>query len=200
MPIFQKDGKKILFVHVPKAGGTTIEQIFLANGWGMNLFDSGEGEGTLNPVRKCSPQHLHFETLQKIFRLGRFNLVFCVVRNPLTRIISEYRWRRQHFGVQKTFDEWIEFVFDAYTKDNFALDNHIRPQFHFIGPGVQVFRLEDGIESCIQELKRRGVLSSGANIPGRAMVSAGEVVEPGQQTVARIMDFYSTDFQRFEYD
>ncbi|MBF9045968.1 sulfotransferase family 2 domain-containing protein [Rhodobacterales bacterium LSUCC0031] len=199
MPVFQKDGKRILFVHVPKAGGTTVEQFFLANGWSMSLFDSGEEENTLNPVRKCSPQHWHFETLQSIFRLANFKFVFCIVRHPMTRIISEYRWRRQHFGLEKSFDEWVDFALKSYSNDNFSLDNHIRPQFHFVGPGMQIFKLEDGIDNCINDLKQRGIISAEINMPRRAMVSSGELVEPGPQAMDMIMRFYAQDFQRFGY-
>lgn len=199
MPVFQKDSKRVLFVHVPKAGGTTVEQFFLANGWRMSLFDSGEEENTLNPVRRCSPQHLHFETLQSIFRLANFNFVFCIVRHPMSRIISEYRWRRQNFGLQKSFDEWFDFALDCYSKDHFSLDNHIRPQFQFVGPGVQIFKLEDGIDNCISDLINREILSAAINMPRRAMVSSGELVEPGPQAVDKIMRFYAQDFQQFGY-
>lgn len=199
MPVFQKDGSIILFVHIPKAGGTSISEIFLANGWNMRLFDSGEDASTLNPVRKCSPQHYHFDLLDAQFRLEKFKKIFCLVRNPLNRIISEYRWQRQHFGVKEDFADWVDRIFDSYSVDQFALDNHIRPQHHFVGTGVQVFRLEDGIENCIETLVEEGILSISTRIPESAMVSSGDTVMPRTQITTRIAEFYAQDYIEFGY-
>ena len=199
MPIFQKDGSIVLFIHIPKAGGTSIEQTFLANGWNMRHFDSGEDATTINPVRKCSPQHQNFNLLNAQFRLERFTKIFCVVRNPLDRIISEYRWQRQHFGVDKCFADWLDCAFDSYSVDRFVFDNHIRPQHYFLGTGVQVFRLEDGIENCIESLIEEGVLSISTRIPERAMSGSGDAVVPNSQIAMRIREFYAEDYIQLGY-
>lgn len=54
MPLFHKNNKRILFIHIPKAGGTSIEQFFKRNGWEMEFYDGG-GKGTKNEFTRCSP-------------------------------------------------------------------------------------------------------------------------------------------------
>jgi hypothetical protein len=147
VPVFEKAGKYVLFVHVPKAGGTTIEHIFLQNNWNIHLFDGGEGPSTLNKALKCSPQHWHASMLGGLLRLEQFAAAFCVIRNPIDRLLSEYRWRRAYFGETGKAEEWVSNSLKAYRLNPFLHDNHIRPQVEFILQNISVFKLERGLRS-----------------------------------------------------
>jgi hypothetical protein len=152
VPVFEKAGKYVLFVHIPKAGGTTIEHIFRQNHWNVHLFDGGDTSSSLNNVLKCSPQHWHAAILKDVLRLNSFAAELCTIRHPIDRIKSEYRWRRKHFGINKIANDWIAAAIEEFKRNPFVHDNHIRPQSEFILPSLQVFRIEDGIESIFSFL------------------------------------------------
>jgi hypothetical protein len=92
MSVFSRDHLRVLYVHVPKTGGTSIEFFFDKNGFAVTFVDRG-GAGSIVPMMKCSPQHLHAEQLHAIFHVNRFTYSFMTVRNPIDRLVSEYRMR-----------------------------------------------------------------------------------------------------------
>ena len=65
MTVFRREQQYVYFAHIPKTGGTTIEQIFVKNGYEMAFFDGGKGQSYLN-VLQNSPQHMdrkQYETI-----------------------------------------------------------------------------------------------------------------------------------------
>ena len=99
MPIFEKDNQAIMFVHVPKAAGTSVEEVFCSNGFKMSYRRGGRyGELTeFDIANGCSPQHMHAKLLEKNFDAAKFDYVFGIVRSPLDRLVSEYNFRRSNF-------------------------------------------------------------------------------------------------------
>lgn len=63
MPVFVKNNLKVLYVHIPKTGGTYIEDLFRQNGFDVKFWESNLLGGAL----RCSPQHYHHELLNNIF-------------------------------------------------------------------------------------------------------------------------------------
>ena len=100
MPVFRQDGRAVLFVHVPKAGGSTLERLFAKSGWTTGYRDPKGGVGSMNSVRRCSPQHMHRPMLEQVFRLDRFDAVFMTVREPLATVPLRVRLpqRRPRLG------------------------------------------------------------------------------------------------------
>ena len=132
MPLFTKDSQRILFVHIPKTGGTSVESHFAANGWEMELWSSVRNDG-----KSPSDQHLLYEDLKtKIADIDDI-YSFTVVRNPIRRIISEWRWQRwQLKRVKDSLSEFIRRVADSLASDKVYWDNHWRPQIDFIDPAI----------------------------------------------------------------
>jgi hypothetical protein len=93
MPIYKKNGKAVLFVHIPKSAGTTVDHIFLSNGWQVTFQDGGGRADTILRHMKCSFQHFHAALLTQIINPNSFDAVFTILRDPMTRLQSEYRWR-----------------------------------------------------------------------------------------------------------
>lgn len=209
MPVFRKDGKNILFVHVPKCGGSSIENAFRDSGYSVLGLDRSGGKKSANYQRVCSPQHMHADLLQRTLRIGRFDMVFMVVREPIARFRSEYVYRhRKQETVSKAavdISKWAEKNFRAYEKDPYVLDNHLRPQDEFWLPEARVYRLEDGLETMIQDLnstfelgvewQTKRVLHSKAEVG----FSSSEV-ELSDELHERLTDFYAADFERFGYE
>ncbi|MEJ6122030.1 sulfotransferase family protein [Vibrio sp. 2-Bac 85] len=204
MPIFYKDNKRILFIHIPKCGGSYIEHLFLKNGFKVEYLDGGK-EGNLNFVRKCSPQHMHFQMLDMNFNLDRFDYVFTVVRKPLERIISEAHMRIGGQNLNISLDEWILKALENYSNNNYIYDNHLRPQIEFVYKGVDVFKQEDGLDDnfILKIEKKIGLHFEFKNI-GRKMTrnqfTNGKELLINEKTQKCIKKFYSKDYKEFGYD
>ena len=82
--------KKIIFIHIPKTGGSTIEFSLnlrkSENGYGVKEFESYE--------KKKAYQHFTWNDYK--LKLGKeiYNeyFKFAIVRHPITRLISDYYW------------------------------------------------------------------------------------------------------------
>ncbi len=206
MPVFRRDGKKVLFVHVPKTGGSSVERLFAASGWKATYLDRKVGPDTMNWLRRCSPQHMHAEMLKLLFNLDRFDLVFMTVRDPLARFRSEYGMR--HRDDLRTdshlVDAWASQTFAKYEVNPFLLDNHLRPQSEFLLPGAEVYRLEDGLGRMSEDLQNRFGIHLDAEVPHhmsraeQSGVSSGQV-ELSPETEKHLREFYRDDFEQFGY-
>jgi hypothetical protein len=206
MPVFLRDGRALLFVHVPKTGGTTIERVFERSGWTTRLLETPDTHRDLLAVRKCSPQHYHADLLRSVLRLGRFEATFMMVRDPLARFRSEFLMRhsREPRTDAAAVEEWADQVFRRYRRNPFVLDNHLRPQSEFHLQGATVYRLEDGLDTIVEDLNARLGLDLDPTVPHTmhgtqraGLPSSAVEVSPG--LAARLTDFYAADYERFGY-
>jgi len=206
MPVLRRDGRSILFVHVPKAGGSTVERVFGRSDWKVLYRDPKEGPQSLNALRRCSPQHMHRAMLETLFELHRFEAVFMTVRDPVARFRSEYAMRDpEHVTADAArVEAWAEKAFLRYAADPFVWDNHLRPQAEFYVPGCTVYRLEDGLDAAVRDLNERwdlGLVEDVPRVMDRAAASgrASSDVPVGAALEARLRACYSEDFARFGY-
>jgi hypothetical protein len=146
MPIFKIAGAEILFVHVPKTGGASLAQ------WLGKKGPAGLSGLLQPPALRCNPQHLTYRDINHLFPNRKWDFAFTVVRNPYSRVESEYRWRVDLMSADKAssidFPRWLDFVLSKYKRDSYYLDNHLRPQREFLASELTVFKYEDGI-NCI---------------------------------------------------
>lgn len=149
MPVYRLS--ELIHIHIPKTGGTAIESYFHSIGdmvWGL---ESWLGQEYIEH-RWYEIQHL---TMREFidFTADEFKHFdsFAVIRNPYTRLISEYLWRRALSqgtpNVQMLFfDSFREFLLEIPpeidTNWSFCLDKadraktnfliHVRPQHHYV--------------------------------------------------------------------
>jgi hypothetical protein len=150
MPVF----KDILFIHIPKTGGTSLEKYFSTK-YNIPLNDKslytitrkrdsftsrlmndrgkvarrGMFNGKLTDLLQSSYQHF---TLQNIYDHKLvdfyFSKVITIVRNPYTRIMSGLFYSKM---VQQNSSQ--EDVYEAIKKYiTLPLDNHPKPQHSFV--------------------------------------------------------------------
>ena len=146
MPISHKH--KIIFVHIPKTAGQTIEK-------SLNIFgedNNGKSKASMDLLYGIlngkSLQHLTIQEIKKI-RESEFRIYkkIAFVRNPFDRIISEYFWRMKYFGkkIVKFKDFLVEEVIprkngipkimkNFYKHENIVklVDDHYMDQHKFI--------------------------------------------------------------------
>lgn len=155
MPVFRKGKQNVLFAHIPKTGGTSIEKMFTQSGWKM-YYAEYRGENKLNSLRWCSPQHLHADRLSQEFKIDSFDFLFCVVRHPYARFKSEFCMRNfcRSIPSPSSVEEWAMKEFGHLQMNPYHLDNHLRPQHEFILPGANIFTLESGMEAIAKALAK----------------------------------------------
>ena len=107
----------LLFLHIPKCGGTSVEQSFLKAGCYIKLHDRIDHQGqellTNKLIYKCPSQHFHYAILEKFLDFRIFRDVFALVRNPYSRLASEYRFVSGRVGgspQQFDIDRWVNLV------------------------------------------------------------------------------------------
>lgn len=202
MPVFVKDERRVLFVHVPKTGGTAVEDAFREDGWEAHFLDRTSRRHPVQQLRRCSPQHMHAALLEQTLRLDRLDLGFTVVREPLARFRSEYLWRHREDPEldAKEVERWGRRVLEKFTQDPFVRDNHIRPQSEFVLDDTRVHRYEDGLQAAVDDVYRSLGLHGAATVPRppKPPVSSAEVPLTPELT-ALLRDFYRPDFERFGY-
>jgi hypothetical protein len=195
--------KTFLFIHVPKTGGMAIEAYFRAIGL-VGFFDPL----SYMPVRsylKVPPTHYDYRLLEQVYNLDRL-FSFAVVRHPVQRMVSNYKWLIEKSTAPPTiskigFADYLDFIFDQYAHDENVSSGHIKPQTRFVGGRVsRVFRYEDGLENAISEVLRHlGLeLDRDVRLPVINNTAAKEI-EPSQKDVERIYEFYKEDFLAFDY-
>ena len=206
VPVFTQHDRSVLFVHIPKAAGSTLERLFVRSGWAMALRETRKTHPQLMSVRRCSPQHYHAALLEQLFAVDRFDAVFTVTREPVSRFRSEYLMRnhKNPSTDAASVDAWADQVLARREDDPYALDNHLRPQHEFVLPAAQVYRLEDVLESAVADLNQRFDLALTTTIPQaltsvrRAGVSSSSL-ELSDRLHATLRRVYAEDFARFGY-
>lgn len=197
MPINKQH--KLLFIHIPKNGGTSIENFF--NMMGNDSFYGGNSiteSGVL-----YSPQHLTPNLLQKYLGKNIYDTYFkfSFVRNPYDRVKSEFFWR-QRIGEINTDTDFKKWIFNFYSK----IDNdHKLPQYRYIfnDNGDKVVDFMGRVENMdidftklldiINYPKKETLLKENKNKNKNIVVFDQEIKE-------KIIEIYKEDFKLFGYD
>ena len=204
MAIFTKQGIKVLFIHIPKTGGTTFAEAMIDLGWEPSFYIRGKSPNELSHL-KTTPQHYHSRLLKKIFNLDEFDLQLAIIRNPFERIKSEFFWQHRKKNQHPEPEAWFRAVKKDYEKNKYIYDNHIRPQKRFITPEAEIFKLEEhGIISAIsrceslikpqtqQDSERQAALK----LPSAGKAKRkGEVEMKFEKIKEEIIDFYQSDYK-----
>ena len=199
MPAFRIGDKTILFIHIPKSGGTTI-----------NAWLGAQAEQSLYQKHRpkefpCVPQHFHGALLDTLFAPGFFDVSFCVTRNPFSRVLSEYNYRitrprlKNRILPKPSFDTWLRRALTGFRRDGYIHSNHIRPQHEFLIKGTQAFRLENGLGDLQDLLSDVTGIAWDAEIP-RKNESIMTATGFSRTAAALVQDFYARDFEFFGYD
>jgi hypothetical protein len=152
MPVFRMGTRVVLFIHIPKCAGTSIETMLKRHPacYGVHGIETGK-DNAFNATAFCSPQHFHSKLLQAVFALERFDFIFTIIRDPLSRLLSEHTMQIQRQETQiQLFDEWYKWVRSIRVGNPFAFDNHLRPAAEFIVDQCHVFDLSDGLSNIWQ--------------------------------------------------
>jgi len=139
MPYFKNNNVNILFIHIPKTGGSSIEVYFSKkfniplNNKSLFTFISGETKLDENITLNSSLQHITYNQIvkyNKIFNVDFSNIkIISVVRNPYERIISDL-FHFSKINVNTSKEETFHIINKYLLSDKY--DNHNIPQHNFI--------------------------------------------------------------------
>lgn len=202
MPFCVANGKLLFFVHVPKAGGSSVEDYLLRRFGSLSMADRNKrervrGTGLISPIT-----HLSVIDLAEMIP-SECDLVFAMVRDPLKRMLSEYRWQSGASRMSRmSFSTWLRVVIAAARREPRIYENHIRPQDQMVPEGAEIFRLEDGFGPMIARLDA----VTGTRAPevemghqkNRQTQAAPIVVS--REDVALVLDYFAADYERFGFD
>ena len=204
MPAYRINNKNVLFIHVPKTGGTTVES-FLSSHASMSLH-SGRAK-LLKPcrgsalTRSLPLQHFHAALLEVMFAPDFFDYAFMIVRDPLERLKSEYRHSRAlgRLDTRLTFGTWVQLMLGLAALSPNLRNNHYRPQTQFRCFNAEVFKFEDGMEHILAALSTRLGLPPPGNIPHERNL-AGITFDVPPRIKARVRAAFDADYMMFAYE
>lgn len=191
MPFFEANHKRILFIHIPKTGGSSIERIFETCAH-ISFFSPVHPD----VIRVC-PQHFTLMDIE-LMRGGVWDWVFTVVRNPYQRLESEYSYRKGLSLTELGFNDWVLQVLCHANENPFYLDNHLRPMHEFIDERVEIFKYENGLDPVVEKARKHLGLNEAEPLD-RVNQSKRDKVKWRTKTIRAVNTFYRLDFERFEY-
>jgi hypothetical protein len=218
MPVFHKH--KLIHIHIPKTAGTAIEAYFHEIGdmkWGP---ESWVGQANKHG-RWYEFQHLSLQELRTLANAAFDGYMsFAVVRDPYTRMISDYLWRRwiqhqypdsatQFFDSFETFlkaipkdinTNWLDHILGADKKwANFLI--HIRPQYQYVSDSEgnclvdEILKFEHLHLDMARLLKRYGLSTNSIKSP--QIRGLKEYYNRAQLDL--INESYAKDFEYYSY-
>ena len=143
MPIYTQGNIRLLHIHIPKTGGTSITEQFFAEGWTITYHNRLEVTRSIDYPEPS--QHLHYELLakSKVFDLP-FELVFMTCGHPFNRFISEFLFKNKRIEIDSnrntvvTLEKYFQHI-STRISTSYA-NNHVRKQVDFYGGKVDYIK------------------------------------------------------------
>lgn len=199
----------ILFIHIPKTGGTTIEEE-IKKKYNQTLYEWKWTNDILPfPYNKKSLQHQFIQTIINYRnKLGvNFNnrlKVFTIVRNPYDKIISDLFWFKL-IKKDSTPEQVFNIIKTKYLYNN-NLDNHNEPQWKFISNSngiiydkIKIFHTEKLHDSNDEINKFLGIKINTDNKKMIGSVKNNYNKYLNNNSKELIYNFYRKDFELFNY-
>jgi hypothetical protein len=137
MPYFKNNQINLLFIHIPKTGGSSIEMYF-SNKFNIPLNKDCLFVKNRDPSFKgieSTLQHMTYSTIVKYnnyFNINFNNItIITIVRNPYNRIMSDLFYLKRinkNSTKERVYSEIKKFIEEPATKK----DNHNLPQYLYV--------------------------------------------------------------------
>lgn len=205
MPYFKNNEVNLLFIHIPKTGGTSIEYYLSKK---LNIELNLKSLYSIEYKRNDIPyQHLDLVTI--ITNHYEFNLdlrglsILTVVRNPYHRMISELAFIKliNNNSTPEQVFEHIKNVIMQY-QSGIQRDGHIRPQYEMIitsngniPKNVTVLKTE----KLTEMMHKIGYIDFDFK-SNKSKLIKDYMSYLNENSIKIINCFYKEDFKRFDYE
>lgn len=198
MPVYRIGGKNVLFIHIPKTAGMAMGAHLGSCGPAVFEEKIPHGSGSFGA------RHQPATVLKTVYFPEMIDYAFTVVRHPVTRLVSEYRYQRRSGNIQLSryrmfgFDIWLSHALYRLRSNPNYRSGHFRPQVDYECFDCEVFHHEDGLD----KVSKRISAITGTTIPDsppKTNVSPHRPVTISQTSFKLIADYYAADFERFGY-
>lgn len=214
---------KFIFIHIPRAAGTTITNLLskLTTYCDLEIGGTHFGETIQSLYRKRFGLSKHSPSIEVIKVIGmkewiRF-FTFTFVRNPFTRIYSIYnfskRWANlpeKYKKIMDQFNSFEEFVLSGILEKDPGYDNIFRPQTYwitdphnkkilvdFVG---KVENLKDDLMYVLEVIEAKKLIPNLDNLPILNQSEPFDIKAYENPTVIDVIrKIYSIDFDLFQY-
>jgi hypothetical protein len=148
MPI--SNNGEIIFVHIPKCAGHSIEKAI-----GIRHKEYSINDFSFQCLFGKELQHLSLIEIENLSKTSIVDSpqVFSVVRNPAERLQSEYFWSGPWRDIDDFYENHVAPGLDRYTYD--LAYRHLAPQYYFLLPGKRIKVNEIYLMSEIDEINKR---------------------------------------------
>lgn len=200
MPLINTPKLQIFFAHIPKAGGSSVEDYLIRRFGSATMIDKYKRSKTRGTGLINSCTHLSSRDLEE-FIPKDLGYCFTVVRDPVARMISEYKFQTGHSRTTKvSFSTWLKVMLHCVNLESRIYDNHIRPQSDLVPEGAEVFQLEDGFDKLVNRLDIITESTAPEVDFGHLLKrTPKKEIVPSRQDVDLIYQFYDVDYERFSY-
>ena len=197
MPVDHKN--KFKFIHIPKTGGSSVEVVFDLQ-HEKNLFVPRYTH-EIQQI-KFAPQHFTHNMINHFVPEAKDYFSFTIVRNPYTKIISEYFYIAKAFhGV--TIEQFREAEFVAWFRESlclFDLDHKI-PQSSFLDSPVDMILRFENLEEDFQKLKKELGVEVDLIHDNKSTNNKLEIAQSlSEETKMLIREVFAQDFIQFSYE
>lgn len=215
--IYQRGNRRILFVHIPKTGGTSVRSLLEKNNW---------QETEVPPIPHTHQREIHgipdshhrHRILVNLWD-KTWEYEFGLVRNPYDRFVSRTKTTIRdisnsyninpsalgNFSAQ-ALNVWQFLTEKLFDEEGIGTDdNHWRPQSEFTCLDTSVFKLESQTDEMMNELKSLEIISPDSVIEREniskdffSSYNVGWHTRPDLHDA--FVNFYRDDFEEFKYD
>lgn len=204
--------KKCIFIHIPKCGGTSIEDVIWPKDQGRTENDLWMGfvNRFENKYQTGGLQHLLARQVREEVGPDVFSdyYKFAFVRNPWDRIVSQFAYMQQRPDLMDYLGMTAETEFKAYL-DLIRLKEHVQwmPQVRFLldqdGSVLvdRIGRLESFNEDCAQIFAALGLTLD--QLPGHANRSKRHSFRyyySDRETIDMVADLFAEDVDYLGYE
>lgn len=215
---------KFIFIHVPKAAGTTITNFLskLTNYCDLEIGGTAFGESIQPFYRKRFglSKHSPASEVKKVIGAEKWSkfFTFAFVRNPFTRIYSIYNFSKKWEGLpdkyKKTllqFDSFQEFILSGILEKDPGYDNIFRPQVFWLTESInskniivdyigKVENLKEDLKYILQIIDAKKLISLTETLPKLNRSEDFDIsVYENTEVIERIAKIYSIDFELLGY-